>query len=108
MMKIPFDTIEETAIPSFKGGQKQYNVKMFFDGKARIMKGRLVPGASIGTHTHEGNCEVIFITSGTGKAIFDGQEIALSAGDVHYCPGGHTHCLINNSDEDLVFSAVVA
>ena len=54
-MKIPFDTIEETAIPSFKGGQKQYNVKMFFDGKARIMKGRLVPGASIGTHTHEGN-----------------------------------------------------
>lgn len=107
-MKIDFKNIAEEAIPAFKGGEKEYNVKMFFDGKARIMMGRLQSGASIGMHTHTGNCEVIFITKGKGTAIFDGTEIPLAQGDVHYCPEGHTHSLVNNSDQDLEFQAVVA
>ena len=31
----------------------------------------------------------------------------LSAGDCHYCPKGHSHSLINASDERLEFFAVV-
>ena len=42
-----------------------------------------------------------------GTVEDDGTLLPLQAGDCHYCPKGHTHSLINNSDEDLVFFAVV-
>lgn len=106
-MKIDFNEIEEKALPAFKGGEKQFNVKMFTDSLNKIMKGRLVPGASIGMHTHKGNSEIMFITNGSGHVIFDGETIALHAGDVHYCPKGHSHSLINDGSSDLEFSAVV-
>lgn len=106
-MKIDFNEIEEKAIPAFKGGEKEFNVRMFTDRMNKIMKGRLKPGASIGMHTHEGNSEIMFITKGSGYVIFDGEKLALKAGDVHYCPSGHSHSLVNDGDSDLEFSAVV-
>lgn len=106
-MKVDFENIEEKAIPAFKGGEKEFNVRMYTDSLNKIMKGRLIPGASIGMHKHEGNSEIMFITKGTGHVIFDGVSVALKAGDVHYCPMGHSHSLINDSDSDLEFSAVV-
>ena len=106
-MKIDFNAIQRTAKPNFKGGEKEYNVKMFDDGLNKIMDGLLVPGASIGLHTHDTSSEIIFITSGSGKAIYDGTEERVSAGDCHYCPKGHTHTLINDGTADLTFLAVV-
>ena len=106
-MIIDFKKIEEDAIPSFKGGEKEFNVRMFSDGNNKIMKGRLVPGASIGLHTHVGNSEIMFITKGSGHILYDGEKIALSEGDVHYCPEGHAHSLVNDGCTDLEFSAVV-
>mgnify|MGYP003302844687 CR=1 FL=1 len=106
-MKIDFSKIEEAIIPGFKGGEKEFAARMFFDGANRIMKARLIPGASIGMHTHEDSAEIMFITKGSGSVIYDGTKIRLDEGDVHYCPKGHTHSLINDSDADLEFSAVV-
>jgi mannose-6-phosphate isomerase-like protein (cupin superfamily) len=106
-MKIDFNTIQRTAKPNFKGGEKEYNVKMFDDGLNKIMDGLLVPGASIGLHTHDTSSEIIFITGGSGKAIYDGKEERVSAGDCHYCPKGHAHTLINDGTENLTFLAVV-
>lgn len=106
-MKIDFNSIEEQVLPAFKGGQKEFRAKMFTDSLNKIMKGRLVPGSSIGMHTHEGNSEIMFITRGSGYVIYDGEKIALQAGDVHYCPEGHSHSLINDSEDILEFSAVV-
>ena len=31
----------------------------------------------------------------------------VSAGGCHYCPKGHTHSMINNSGEDVIFFAVI-
>lgn len=31
----------------------------------------------------------------------------VSAGGCHYCPKGHTHSMVNNSSEDIVFFAVI-
>ena len=106
-MLLDFNKMEETIIPNFKGGEKNTASKMFFDGKNRIMNGRLEPGATIGLHKHETSSEIIFILSGKGKVIFDDGEEPLEAGNCHYCPKGHTHSLVNNSSEDLVFYAVV-
>lgn len=106
-MKIDFTGIEEQAIPAFKGGKKEFNVKMYTDEDVKILKGRLVPGASIGLHTHIGNSEIMFITKGAGYVLYDGEMIPLKEGDVHYCPEGQAHSLVNDGVEDLEFSAVV-
>lgn len=80
---------------------------MFYDGTNRIMRGSLVPGASIGTHTHDTGSEILFVVSGSGQVIYDGERLELKAGVCHYCPKGHSHTLINDSDADLCFCAAV-
>ena len=42
-----------------------------------------------------------------GSLLDDNELLTLEAGQCHYCPQGHTHSLINDSEEDLVFFAVV-
>ena len=106
-MKIDFNTIRETLIPNFKGGEKETAMRAFDDGTNKILRGRLVPGASIGMHVHETSSEIILITSGSGYVICDGVRTDLTAGDVHYCPKGHGHSLVNDSDAELEFFAVV-
>ena len=113
-MKIDFSRIEETVFPNFKGGEKEFAANMFFDGTNRIFKGRLIPGASIGMHTHDDSCEVIFILEGQGSILeidpSSGENVLLpvSKGDCLYCQKGQSHSLRNTSAEgDLVFYAVV-
>lgn len=50
---------------------------------------------------------MIYILQGKGKALYDDREEELYTGVCHYCPKGHSHSIINNSDEDLIFFAVV-
>jgi mannose-6-phosphate isomerase-like protein (cupin superfamily) len=114
-MIIKLDEIPVSHLPEFKGGQKEFAAHMFFDGTNRIFKGCLIPGASIGMHTHQDSCEVIFILSGSGLIHEKGPEdneascSAVSAGDCLYCPKSHTHSLENpeSSESDLIFYAVV-
>ena len=113
-MTIDFNEIELSVLPNFKGGEKEFAANMFFDGKNRIFKGRLIPGATIGMHTHDDSCEVIFILEGSGTILEMGPESDtqtrrdVKAGDCLYCPKGLTHSLMNTSEEgDLVFYAVV-
>ena len=81
-MKIEFDKMDVTLLPNFKGGEKEFAANMFFDGTNRIFKGRLVPGASIGMHTHDDSCEVIFILEGKGTIV----EIVPSSGEESVSP----------------------
>jgi oxalate decarboxylase/phosphoglucose isomerase-like protein (cupin superfamily) len=46
-------------------------------------------------------------TKGTGRVLMDGEYEKLEAGMCHYCPKGHTHSLMNDSDAELEFFAVV-
>jgi mannose-6-phosphate isomerase-like protein (cupin superfamily) len=114
-MTIKFDEMEVSVMPNFKGGEKEFSANMFFDGTNRIFKGRLIPGSSIGIHTHDDSCEVIFILEGNGTLLETDADsgietlTAVSAGQCLYCQKGHTHSLRNFSDvQDLVFYAVVA
>ena len=123
-MIIDFNKMDITVLPNFKGGEKEFAANMFFDGTNRIFKGRLIPGASIGMHTHEDSCEVIFILEGHGTIVeiapagescdaATGESASetstpVGPGSCLYCPKGHTHSLRNTSAEgDLVFYAVV-
>lgn len=106
-MIIDFPNIEEQSIPNFKGGEKSYEAKMFFDGQNRIMHGSLQPGASIGIHTHDTSSEIIFLVKGHAHVIFEGETFDLYEGQCHYCPKGKTHSLVNDSDSEIRFLAVV-
>ncbi len=109
-MLIGFDKMETTVIPHMRGGEKEASIKIFNDGLCKIMNGKLIPGATIGMHTHESSCEIIYILSGKGKILYDDGCEPLEAGSCHYCPKGHAHSLMNDSPEggeDLCFFAVV-
>lgn len=93
--------------PNFKGGEKEMEATMFFDGTNRILHAVLKPGASIGYHKHEGNAEMIYILSGRAKYLMDDGVEYMEAGQCHYCAEGHSHSMINDSDADVEFFAVV-
>ncbi len=110
-MLIDFEKMETAIVPHMRGGEKETSVKTYTDGHCKIMRGCLIPGATIGLHTHETDCEVIYILSGKGKILYDGGSEPLEAGNCHYCPKGHTHSLMNDAPEggeDLCFFAVIA
>ena len=92
-MVIDFEKIAEAHLEGFKGGQGKLDTRNYVDDKVKIMYSTLRPGASTGLHTHEGNCEIIYVVSGT--ATF------------HYCPMNHAHYMENLTDHDLVYLAIV-
>lgn len=68
-MKIDFERIREISLPHFNGGEGETALKTFSDRSVTVLTGRLEPGDSVGLHTHLTDCEVIYVISGTGKAI---------------------------------------
>ena len=64
-MVIDFEQIKEQVIQGFKGGVGELRTKSFADDKCKIMLSTLKPGASSGLHTHEQNCEIIYVLDGT-------------------------------------------
>ena len=106
-MKIDFDAIPVAVTPHMKGGEKEVASRRFQDELGGILQGKLIPGASIGTHTHETSSEMIFILSGTASIVCDGKPETLTAGQCHYCPKGSTHTMKNNGPDELIFFTVV-
>lgn len=106
-MLIDFSAMESAVISHFLDGEGEIHAKMQVDERNRILHGVLPPGSTIGYHTHETSSEIIYILAGTGKVKYDDGEERLKAGDCHYCPKGHGHSLINNSEGPLEFFAVV-
>ena len=45
--------------------------------------------------------------SGVPIRLYDGEKLTLSAGQVHYCPKGHSHTIRNDGEADVVFFAVL-
>lgn len=106
-MLIDFNAIPETVVPHMRDGEKEVYLRKYQDNLGKIMKGKLIPGATIGMHTHETSSEVIYILSGVGKVLCEGVYEPLAPGACHYCPKGTAHSLINDSDGDLEFLAIV-
>ena len=106
-MKLDFEKIELKVMKNFNGGEKELQANMFVDETNKIFKGRLIPGASIGYHKHEMNEEVIYILKGKAKFLYDDTVEYVNEGESHYCPKGHSHSFINETDEDIIFFAVV-
>ncbi len=65
----------------------------------------LPPGASIGYHVHEKECEIFYFLSGAGR-VQDGETLVdVGPGDAIVTPNGCGHAVFNTGDEPLVFVA---
>ena len=84
-MVIDFEKIAEAHLEGFKGGQGKLDTRNYVDDKVKIMYSTLRPGASTGLHTHEGNCEIIYVVSGTATFHYDDTVEEVRQGQVHYC-----------------------
>jgi mannose-6-phosphate isomerase-like protein (cupin superfamily) len=67
----------------------------------------LPPGASIGSHRHEGETEYFLVLSGSGLVDDDGTERAVTAGDTIITGGGASHSVKNTGAGPLVMHAVI-
>ena len=107
-MILDFHSLSPAVVPHFKGGEGEAQVRTAVsDGMGRILTLTLPVGSSIGLHTHTGNCEIIYVLSGSGRCIDDDAEYPVSAGMCHYCPEGHSHSVFNTGSEPLVLLGVV-
>lgn len=107
-MIINFDNIAEKQIEDFKGGKGNFIMRMIDNSHVKIMRNILPAGSKIGKHTHNGDYEIMFILKGCITFIYDGNRETASAGEIHYCPNGHAHEAINETDNDAEFLAIVA
>lgn len=106
-MIIDFSQMPTEVVENAMGGEKYLLRNIFIDDKVKILRGQLAPGASIGLHTHEINCEIMYFIDGQGKIFHENRYQTVKAGQCHYCPKGEAHSLINDSPQALTFFAVV-
>ena len=106
-MLIEFDKMEPVVMQNVMGGTGEMVARTYQDELTKIMFSTLKPGACLGEHTHTDSCEIIYVISGQGTVMDDGVPVHLTAGMCHYCPKGHKHQMINDSDGDLTVYAIV-
>ena len=84
-MLIDFSQIKEVKIPGMNDGTGEMSARMYMDEQGKI----------------------IYVISGTGKAVCNGQEEILNAGTCHICKKGSEHSISNTGSEDLVLLTFV-
>ena len=104
---IDFSLIPEITVPHMKGGEGYAKGRAFIDENVRIQKSILDPGCSIGNHVHEDNYEIVYILEGEATCLLDGKTEIVKAGQVHYCPKGHSHSMKNNGKAPLKCLCIV-
>ena len=104
---VDFDSMEEDVQNAFKGGEGDVAFRIFKDDLNKVMRVRMTPHSSVGQHSHETDSEIIMVLKGNGKIVFDGEEMPIHEGQVHYCPKGHGHTIVNDSDDELHLCCVV-
>ena len=59
------------------------------------------PGCHIREHAHDRVEEMIFVLSGTGRAVLDGENVAMTPGTAIFLGFNRRHMFINEGTEDL-------
>jgi mannose-6-phosphate isomerase-like protein (cupin superfamily) len=59
------------------------------------------PGCYIREHSHPANEEVIYVLSGNGRAVLDGESVAMRPDCAIYLGKSRRHMFINEGTEDL-------
>lgn len=98
---------------NMRGGDGTVEITNFVTADELLGKGRLfakiklVPGAGIGYHMHEGESEIFNIIAGTAEYSDNGDIKTVTAGDVLVCPPGEGHSIKNIGDTDVLLTALI-
>ena len=77
-------------------------------GKVRLMaRMRLARGCSIGYHLHDGEEEIFYILSGTGRVTEGSTITEVEPGDAVLTASGEGHSIENLGEEPLDFMATI-
>ncbi len=86
-----------------------YFRKVLFTGtRSQLVVMDIPPGGEVGEETHKYTEQTLFFLSGTGKAILNGKESPVSAGDVVVVTPGTKHNFINTGTSSLKIYTVYA
>jgi mannose-6-phosphate isomerase-like protein (cupin superfamily) len=78
-------------ITCINNGTGTITAKMGMYEKSKIIPTKIHPVGSIGMHKQDSGDDINYVLSGTGKAIFDGEEEILTSGCCHIFPQGSEH-----------------
>lgn len=98
---------------AMRGGVGDITVQHLFSKEEITAKTRLCarltlpPGASIGTHQHNGEDEVYYLLSGTGMLDDGTTQTTVTAGDAVLTGRGESHSIANTGDTNLEILAVI-
>lgn len=68
----------------------------------------LEPGQEHALHAHTGQDKLYYVLEGEGRFLLDGQELAMTAGDLLVAPEGVPHGVRNSGALRLLVLAVLA
>jgi mannose-6-phosphate isomerase-like protein (cupin superfamily) len=86
-----------------------YFRKVLFTGtRSQLVVMDIPPGGEVGEEIHKYTEQTLFFMSGTGKAILDGKESLIGAGDVVVVAPGTKHNFVNTGTDSLKIYTVYA
>ena len=102
------DSTEVRRVEGIHEGRGAIQVRSFFEAKSRLGTRfhvwELDPGASEGTHTHQGEGaleEIYYFLQGRGRMWIKDESVTVSAGDAILVPPGIPHGFENNGSVPL-------
>lgn len=106
-MKIDFNFMEQKMTEHFKGGNGHLLTRIAEEGNNKFLILKFPAGSSIGLHTHQTNCEAVYVLKGSGTAVCNDVEEKLYEGVCHFCPKGEAHTIIADSQGLELFAVII-
>lgn len=85
-----------------------FRTVLFTGQKSQLVVMDIKPGEEVGLETHDNVEQTLFFLSGQGKAILNGQESTVDAGDVVVVTPGTEHNFVNSGNESLKIYTIYA
>ncbi len=81
---------------------------VFTGARSQLVVMSISPGGEVGQETHAHVEQTLFILSGFGKAVLDGQASEVQAGDAVIVTPGTQHNILNTGTEPLKIYTIYA
>ena len=65
------------------------------------------PGGYVREHAHDQNEEVIFVVSGKGRAVIDGESHEMNPGSAFFIGKNRRHMFINEGETDILWTWLI-
>jgi hypothetical protein len=67
----------------------------------------VAPGGHVREHAHDRNEEVVYVISGQGRAVIDGESHPMRPGSAFFIGKNRRHMFINEGTEDIVWTWLI-